>query len=244
MSKKRIALVGAGSTGKTTVYEALKGYLLDYKFVNESTRSVKKLGFPINEAGTNETQLAISSFHLEALLNPSDLVLDRCYLDLVVYSTLTDRCKGPTYQYIIDTWSRIRSEYTAFIYFPIEFKSIGDGVRSTNEEWRNDADILFTEFLYRVEQPVIEVRGTAQERINQVLTYLNRKTMTRDNMMSIYDFLGRAGGGEVGKAVYEAAMRAKVEVSTKEVANKAYSGKIMVYPKSFLTSYFGYDSVN
>ena len=60
---KRVALVGASSTGKTTVFELLKGKLPKFEFINESTRSVAKYGFPINEAGTSETQLAISSFH-------------------------------------------------------------------------------------------------------------------------------------------------------------------------------------
>ena len=49
---KRIALVGTSSTGKTTVFDLLKTDLLGYVFVNESTRTVKSYGFPINEDGT------------------------------------------------------------------------------------------------------------------------------------------------------------------------------------------------
>ena len=65
---KRIALVGASSTGKTTAYELLKNKLPQYHFINESTRTVGNYSFPINEFGTDATQLAISSIHLEALL--------------------------------------------------------------------------------------------------------------------------------------------------------------------------------
>ena len=65
----RIALVGASSTGKTTVFELLKNKLPKYEFVNESTRTIGNYGFPINEQGTDATQLAISSFHLEGPLN-------------------------------------------------------------------------------------------------------------------------------------------------------------------------------
>ena len=83
---RRIALVGSSSTGKTTVYELLKNKLPKYEFINESTRTVKQYDFAINENGTDTTQLAISSFHLEALLQPYNLVLDRCYMDLVVYT--------------------------------------------------------------------------------------------------------------------------------------------------------------
>ena len=87
---KRIALVGASSTGKTTVYELLKNKLPKYEFINESTRTVASYGFPINENGTDATQLAISSFHLEALLKPYNLLLDRCYMDVAVYTCFMD----------------------------------------------------------------------------------------------------------------------------------------------------------
>ena len=70
MITKRVALVGSSSTGKTTVYELLKDKLPKWEFVNESTRTVKSYGFPINEQGTEATQLAISNFHLKALLQP------------------------------------------------------------------------------------------------------------------------------------------------------------------------------
>ena len=102
---QRIALVGASSTGKTTVYELLKNKLPKYEFVNESTRTVGSYGFPINEKGTDATQLAISSFHLEALLQPYNLVLDRCYMDVVVYSRFMDKIKPMTFSYIEDTWN-------------------------------------------------------------------------------------------------------------------------------------------
>ena len=87
---KRIALVGASSTGKTTVFELLKNKLPKYEFINESTRSVAEYGFPINEFGTDATQLAISSFHLESLLKSFNSVLDRCYMDLIVYTNHMD----------------------------------------------------------------------------------------------------------------------------------------------------------
>jgi len=117
---KRIALIGASSTGKTTVYELLKNKLPKYEFINESTRTVASYGFPINEAGTSETQLAISSFHLEALLNPGNILLDRCYMDLLVYSKFMDKISVETYNYIEATWNRIKGEYTHYIYFPKE----------------------------------------------------------------------------------------------------------------------------
>ena len=59
-----------------------------------------------------------------------------------------------------------------------------------------------------------------------------------NEMMSLYDFLGRAAGGDLGKQVAEAATKAKVGFELKEVSNPKYTGKVMMYPKEFLTKYF------
>tara|TARA_X000001316_G_C917095_1_gene31336 strand:- start:617 stop:1135 length:519 start_codon:yes stop_codon:yes gene_type:complete len=169
---KRIALVGASSTGKTTVYELLKNKLPKYEFVNESTRTVAEYGFPINEQGTSETQLAISSFHLEALLRPYNMILDRCYLDLVVYSSLMPNCSEETFGYIDATWERIKDEYTHYIYFPIEFDAVDDGVRSVDENWRQDVDKEFYLNLQEVRQPYLTVTGSPMQRVEQILDFI------------------------------------------------------------------------
>lgn len=169
---KRIALVGASSTGKTTVYELLKNKLPKYEFINESTRTVGSYGFPINEAGTSETQLAISSFHLEALLKPGNVVLDRCYMDLLVYSRYMNEISVETYNYIEATWNRVKNEYTHYIYFPIEFKSVDDGVRSVNEDWREAIDEEFQLLLEGVRKPYLTVTGSPLQRVEQILEFI------------------------------------------------------------------------
>ena len=169
---KRIALVGASSTGKTTVYELLKNKLPKYEFINESTRTVGSYGFPINESGTSETQLAISSFHLEALLKPGNVVLDRCYMDLLVYSNFMDKISKEAHNYIEDTWNRVKNEYTHYIYFPIEFKSVDDGVRSVNEEWRVKIDKEFQFLLEGVRKPYLTVTGSPLQRVEQILEFI------------------------------------------------------------------------
>ena len=168
----RIALVGASSTGKTTVYELLKGKLPKYEFINESTRTVGSYGFPINEEGTSETQLAISSFHLEALLKPGNVVLDRCYMDLLVYSRYMNEISVETYNYIEATWNRVKNEYTHYVYFPIEFESVDDGVRSVNEEWRKAIDEEFQLLLEGVRKPYLTVTGSPMQRIDQILNFI------------------------------------------------------------------------
>jgi hypothetical protein len=57
-------------------------------------------------------------------------------------------------------------------------------------------------------------------------------------MLSLYDYLGYPAGGNLGKEVAEAAVKAKVKFETREVSNPKYTGKVMLYPENFLIEYF------
>ena len=58
-------------------------------------------------------------------------------------------------------------------------------------------------------------------------------------MMSLYDYLGRAAGTELGKQVADTAMRLKETIQEREVTNPKYTGKVLLYRREFLDEYFG-----
>ena len=62
--------------------------------------------------------------------------------------------------------------------------------------------------------------------------------MTEENMISLYDYLGKPACSDLGKAVSTAAKKANIKVTTRDVSNTKYTGKIMLYPKEFLVNYF------
>lgn len=55
---------------------------------------------------------------------------------------------------------------------------------------------------------------------------------------SLYDHLGKAAGGQLGKQVAEAAVRDNVKIQTRQVSNPKYEGTIMLYPSDWLINYF------
>ena len=57
-------------------------------------------------------------------------------------------------------------------------------------------------------------------------------------MMSLYDYLGRAAGPELGQQVAQAAAKKKVKFDTRFVEQGGYKGDVMLYPKWFLDEYF------
>jgi hypothetical protein len=58
-------------------------------------------------------------------------------------------------------------------------------------------------------------------------------------MMSLYDYLGKAAGSELGKEVAETAVKLQETIQRKYVTNTRYKGEILMYRREFLDIYFG-----
>lgn len=60
----------------------------------------------------------------------------------------------------------------------------------------------------------------------------------KEEFISLFDFLGRPAGGELGKEVYAASKEAKQLTHSRQVKTKNYTGNIVLYKRSFLNEYF------
>ncbi len=67
---------------------------------------------------------------------------------------------------------------------------------------------------------------------------INQINMESKEYMSLYDFLGRAAGGKLGKEVANEAAKQKIKLETREINNPAYQGIVYLYPEAFLKEYF------
>ena len=59
-----------------------------------------------------------------------------------------------------------------------------------------------------------------------------------EEMVSLYDYLGKPAGSDLGKQVAAAAATDKIKLSVRFVSNPKYTGDILLYPKSWLDKYF------
>ena len=62
--------------------------------------------------------------------------------------------------------------------------------------------------------------------------------MSQENFVSLYDYLGKAAGSELGKQVSDYAKLKKAPYQMREVSTKTYKGKVMLYDKAFLEEFF------
>ena len=76
---------------------------------------------------------------------------------------------------------------------------------------------------------------------NPIKIYKIETVMTEDpaeKLVSLYEYLGRPAGAELGKKVATAATRAHETMDIREVNTKTYKGKVMLYREVFLDEYF------
>ena len=59
-----------------------------------------------------------------------------------------------------------------------------------------------------------------------------------NNMLSLYDYLGRPAGPALGLEVAKYAAQQGVKKSIREIANPKYTGPVNLYDESFLDSFF------
>ena len=57
-------------------------------------------------------------------------------------------------------------------------------------------------------------------------------------MISLYDYLGKAGGMELGAKVTASATSMGIQLDTRYVEQGGYKGNVMLYPENFLKLYF------
>jgi len=73
------------------------------------------------------------------------------------------------------------------------------------------------------------------EKVREIINKKNENM----NMISLYDYLGRAAGPDLGKTVATAAAKAGIKSEIREVSHVGYKGPIMLYPRQFLDNFFG-----
>lgn len=57
-------------------------------------------------------------------------------------------------------------------------------------------------------------------------------------MISIYDYLGKAGGAALGDKVNAYAQLRKQPYKTRHISNPVYTGDVFLYTREFLDEYF------
>ena len=177
----RIAFTGSHGTGKTTLIEELKNLdrFKNYVFHQNLTRSLRDR-VPINEQGTELTQVFVINKHMERLVDKNS-ILDRCLIDGYIYTSYLYK-KGKIsewiYRYAHDLMYTFLDLYDVIFYICPEFNLPEDGVRSNSLSFRDDIVSLFEDIIGQLKHSkkvsIVKITGTVEERIQQVVRWVEK----------------------------------------------------------------------
>lgn len=168
---------GAQSTGKSTILNHYKECGMEV--ITEVVRNLSKTSnVKVNELGDEEGQRLIFDTYKDILYNTESYISDRSMVDVAAYTQYLV-CNGKIHPNVLweqleDIEKFVRNNPDAvFFYFPIEFPVVDDGFRSLDEEFRKKVDGYILGILQSRHIPYVEVRGSVEERINLINSYMN-----------------------------------------------------------------------
>lgn len=178
----RIAVSGTHHVGKTTLAEALADALPGHRFVPEPYRALEDEGHDFGEMPSLEDfelQLERSCDSFEAA--EANLVFDRCPLDLVAY--LQTHEDGAEFD--MEPWlpriEAVMATLDLVVFVPIEQPDRMAVPRSEAALRAQVDDVLRDSVLddgYHLILPVLEVAGSPEARLQQVLSHLGARGRT------------------------------------------------------------------
>jgi len=171
-----ISFTGAQSTGKSTLLSKLQleDRFRKFNFVPEITRGLKKkYNLDINQDGNELTQLLTINSHLYNNLDykGTDVLLDRCILDGLVYTTYQyHKKKIPVeiYNYSEYLFKKLIGELDIILYTEPDIPLVDDGERSVDKEFRETIVNLFEEAIDHYKLNVIRLSGSVDNRIKTI----------------------------------------------------------------------------
>ena len=181
--RKLFTFTGAQSTGKTTLLKTVMSlYPERFEYVTEVTRRIQRMGVTINDEAKNYdlTQSLIISDHLlnymkvhdQSDYNIRDILLDRCIVDGYIYTKYfyeQNKVSTKVMNFAEYWFKELTCKYDVIFYTnPADVKLIDDGIRSTNNDFRNRIIELYnTEFIDKFDNICI-LKGSVNERLEQM----------------------------------------------------------------------------
>ena len=174
----KIGLCGTMSVGKTTLVNALKELpqFKDYNFATERSKYLSDLGIPLNTDSTLKGQTVFLAERCAELMQ-GNIITDRTVLDVMAFTmnakSIPHQDKDVFEQYAKEF---IREYDYIFYISPYGLPIEDNGVRETDEHYRDLIDFTITTLIKRYSymmDNVEVIKGTTDERINQILKFTN-----------------------------------------------------------------------
>lgn len=179
----KLAFTGAHSTGKTTLVKELSNSVpkkYTQKYVTEVARKIIDRGYPLGDKATEKAYLQYISSQLEEerdIENYDLFVSDRTLLDPLAYMFVNKELFGAVVsdeliRMMENIWIMEQKKYDWYVYFPVEFPLVEDGIRPIGNEYQKAIDDMIHGLLCEHKIPYITISGSVIERKQQIMDFL------------------------------------------------------------------------
>lgn len=179
-----IAFAGTHCTGKTTLLKQLMElFPADEKhiYITEIARSIIQRGFPLNMDATKDSYANYINDQLTAergMKNAELFISDRTLLDPLAYARVNKNYVAADIddffiEMMENIWLLEKKQYDIYIFFPIEFPLVEDGIRPVNQIYRQKVSEMIWDLLNRHHINYTSVSGTHDERLGQLMKIIN-----------------------------------------------------------------------
>ena len=159
------------SVGKTTLVNTLKNVpeFKDYYFATERSKYLNSLGIPLNTDSTLKGQNIFLAERCTELMQ-ENIITDRTVIDVIAFTKLAKSISYIDGDAFEEYAKRFIREYDYIFYVSPEGTIIEDnGVRETNQKYRDEIDQTIKLLLYKYKPWFNILKGSTEERVKQVL---------------------------------------------------------------------------
>jgi hypothetical protein len=171
--RRRVAIVGSFSTGKTTLAEALSRRL-GLPLLPEVAREVAAEGFRLDKDATPETEALIFLRQYNNELAVPEFVGDRSLIDVMAYAgwvldNQVRRKEMALWEECVRLAERsLRSSYSHVYYLPVEFPIVLDGLRPDDPGFQKEIDERIVGLLGGHGISYVTLTGGVKDRLDQL----------------------------------------------------------------------------
>jgi len=169
----KIGFCGTVSVGKTTLVNELQKLeeFKDYKVATERSKYLRDLGIPLNTDSTIKGQTIFLAERAAELMNKK-IITDRTVIDVMAFTVKAESISYDEFVAFENHAQLLIEEYDHIFYVSPKGVEIEDnGIRETNEGFRDGIDVLVQYLLYRHRHKIknlTRLDGSTEERIKTI----------------------------------------------------------------------------